>query len=70
MFTGEGNGNLIGLDAANGNLLWKYRCEAGANSPPITYEIDGIQYVAIAAGGNQLFGFNQGDQLAVFALGK
>lgn len=70
VFTGEGNGNLIGLDAANGNLLWKYRCEAGANSPPITYEIDGIQYVAIAAGGNQLFGFNQGDQLAVFALGK
>ena len=70
VFTGEGNGDLLGLDAANGNLLWKYRCEAGANAPPITYEIDGIQYVAIAAGGNQLFGFNQGDQLAVFALGK
>lgn len=70
VFTGEGNGDLISLDASNGELLWRYRCEAGANAPPITYEIDGIQYIAIAAGGNQLFGFNQGDLLAVFALVK
>lgn len=68
VFTGEGNGNVLAVDATNGNTLWQYRCEAGANAPPITYEIDGIQYVAIAAGGNQLFGFQQGDQLAVFAL--
>lgn len=70
VFTGEGNGDIVGLDASNGQVLWKYRCEAGANAPPITYQIDGIQYIAIAAGGNQLFGFNQGDQLAVFAIGK
>ncbi len=70
VFTGEGSGDVIGLDATTGKLLWKYRCDAGANAPPITYEIDGIQYIAIAAGGNQLFGFTQGDQLAVFALGK
>lgn len=68
VFTGEGNGNVIAVDAANGEMLWQYRCEAGANAPPITYEVDGVQYVAIAAGGNQLFGFPQGDQLAVFAL--
>lgn len=70
VFTGEGNGDVLGLDASSGKLLWKYRCEAGANAPPITYEIDGVQYLAIAAGGNQLFGFNPGDQLAVFTLGK
>jgi len=70
VFTGEGNGDVIGLDASNGKMLWSYRCEAGANAPPITYMIDGIQYVAIAAGGNQLFGFNQGDELVVFALDK
>ncbi|MDX1915922.1 MAG: PQQ-binding-like beta-propeller repeat protein [Methylophilus sp.] len=68
VFTGEGNGNMLAVDMATGHTLWSYRCEAGANAPPITYEIDGIQYVAIAAGGNQLFGFQQGDQLAVFAL--
>ncbi|MDO8346441.1 MAG: PQQ-binding-like beta-propeller repeat protein [Rugosibacter sp.] len=70
VFTGEGNGNFNALDASNGALLWQYRCEAGANAPPITYEIDGVQYLAIAAGGNQLFGFNQGDQVAVFALSQ
>jgi len=68
VFTGEGNGNVIAVDATDGSTLWQYRCEAGANAPPITYEIEGVQYVAIAAGGNQLFGFPQGDQLAVFAL--
>ena len=68
VFTGEGNGNVIAVDATNGNTLWRYRCEAGANAPPITYEIEGVQYVAIAAGGNQLFGFPPGDQLAVFSV--
>ncbi len=68
VFTGEGNGNVVAVDATNGHTLWQYRCDAGANAPPITYEVDGVQYVAIAAGGNQLFGFPQGDQLAVFAL--
>lgn len=68
VFTGEGNGNFIAVDSENGNTLWEFRCEAGANAPPITFEIDGVQYIAIAAGGNQLFGFPQGDQLAVFAL--
>ena len=59
---------MIAVDAANGSTLWQYRCEAGANAPPITYEIAGVQYVAIAAGGNQLFGFPPVDQLVVFAL--
>lgn len=70
IFTGEGNGDFIALNKHNGDLLWKYKCEAGANAPPISYEIDGVQYVAIAAGGNQLFGYKQGDQLLVFALAK
>ena len=70
VFSGEGSGDVNAWEASSGKLLWKYRCEAGANAPPITYEIDGVQYIAIAAGGNQLLGFSQGDQLAVFALKK
>jgi len=70
VFTGEGNGNVDALDASSGKLLWQYKCDAGANAPPITYEIDGVQYIAIAAGGSQIFGFKQGDALRVFALGK
>jgi glucose dehydrogenase len=34
----------------------------------VTYQVDGRQYVAVAAGGNALFGFKQGDAVMVFAL--
>ncbi len=70
LFMGEGNGDFDAFDAASGKLLWQYRCAAGVNAPPITYELDGVQYVAVAAGGNQIFGFKQGDALMVFALPK
>jgi glucose dehydrogenase len=38
------------------------------NAPLVTYAIDGKQYIAVAAGGNVLFGFKQGDAVMVFAL--
>jgi glucose dehydrogenase len=40
----------------------------GVNAPPVSYEIDGRQYIAVAAGGNQLFGFKQDDRIHAFAL--
>lgn len=68
LFTGEGNGSFDAYDTANGKLLWQYQAEAGVNAPPITYQIDGVQYVAVAAGGNQIWGYKQGDGLMVFRL--
>lgn len=68
VFSGEGNGAFSAFDAASGNRLWQFNCGAGVNAPPITYEIDGKQYVAVAAGGNAVFGFKQGESLVVFAL--
>lgn len=68
VFTGEGNGHLDAVDTATGKVLWQAKTEAGVNAPPVTYEIDGVQYIAVAAGGNQIFGFKQGDELKVFAL--
>jgi PQQ-dependent dehydrogenase (methanol/ethanol family) len=68
VFSGVGGGQLAALDAATGVRLWQAQCEAGVNAPPITFAIDGRQYIAVAAGGNALFGFKQGDTVAVFAL--
>lgn len=68
VFMGEGSGSLDAFDSETGKLLWQHKSEAGVNAPPITYEIDGVQYVAVAAGGNQLFGYKQGDYLMVYAL--
>jgi glucose dehydrogenase len=68
LFMGEGNGKFNAYNAKTGELLWQHDCGAGVNAPPVTYEIGGRQYVAVAAGGNQLFGFKQGETIQVFAL--
>ncbi|HMW22218.1 MAG TPA: PQQ-binding-like beta-propeller repeat protein [Burkholderiaceae bacterium] len=70
VFSGEGNGHLSAFDAASGERLWQFQCGAGVNAPPISYEVNGVQYVAVAAGGNANFGFRQGGALVVFALPK
>jgi len=68
LFMGEGSGMFNAYDSRTGKRLWQFDCGAGVNAPPVTYRVDGRQYVAVAAGGNQLFGFKQGDLIQVFAL--
>jgi PQQ-dependent dehydrogenase (methanol/ethanol family) len=68
VFTGEGNGNFSAFHAPTGERLWQFNCGAGVNAPPISYAIDGKQYIAVAAGGSAIFGFRQGESLIVFAL--
>jgi sulfocyanin len=68
VFVGEANGSFDAFDAANGNLLWQYKDSAGVNSAPMTYSVGGVQYVAVAAGGNFQIGAKYGDNLFVFAL--
>ena len=70
LFTGEGDGHFNAYDSATGELLWQAPANAGVNAPPITYQVDGKQYVAVAAGGNSLFGFKQGDAVMVFSLAE
>lgn len=68
IFVGEGSGRVDAFHATTGELLWQFQTEAGVNAPPIAYEVDGTQYIAVAAGGNPLFGYKPGDELLVFAL--
>ncbi len=68
VFTGEGNGYFNAYDAAGGNKLWHYKSEYGVNAPPITFMLHNKQYIAVAAGGNKLFGFKTGDEILVFGL--
>lgn len=70
VFMGEGNGNFNAYDTGTGELLWQAKADAGVNAPPISYEIDGVQYIAVAAGGNSIFGYKQGDNLLVYSLSK
>lgn len=50
VFQGTADGRLIAYDAADGTNLWEYRLGGGAIAPPITYSVDGVQYVSIAVG--------------------
>ncbi|MGH8110918.1 MAG: pyrroloquinoline quinone-dependent dehydrogenase [Rhodanobacteraceae bacterium] len=70
VFTGEGNGNFDAINATTGTRLWHFNLGAGVNAPPITYEVDGTQYIAVAAGGNFQLSYPYGDVLAIFKLAK
>lgn len=51
-FHGEPDGNLQAYDAKTGDLIWQFQTGAPAGGPVISYEIDGTQYVALAASGS------------------
>ena len=68
VFSGAGKGRFAAFAARTGAELWSYQCAAGVNAPPITYAVGARQYVAVAVGGNALFGFTQGDMVVVFGL--
>jgi alcohol dehydrogenase (cytochrome c) len=50
VFTGDQFGFFMALDAKSGKVLWKFQTGSGINASPITYELDGKQYVAILSG--------------------
>jgi alcohol dehydrogenase (cytochrome c) len=56
VFTGDAEGNFIALEAGTGKALWHFQCGASVYSSPMSYAIEGKQYVAIAAG-SALFTF-------------
>lgn len=68
VFTGEGNGHFNAYDARTGKELWTFQAGAGCNAPPVTYMLDGKQYIAVACGGNFQLGYPLGDAVLVFAL--
>jgi len=68
VLTGEGTGEFSAFDAETGERLWQFNCGAGVNAPPIAYELDGKEYLAVAAGGSQIWGFRQGGAVVAFGL--
>lgn len=69
-FVGQGNGMLDAMDAKTGKILWQFQTGSGISAPPIAYEIDGREYVAVESGGNALLGTEPGDAVEVFAVPK
>ncbi len=50
VFTGDAEGYLIALDARSGKALWRFQAGGTIIAPPISYALNGRQYIAVAAG--------------------
>jgi quinoprotein glucose dehydrogenase len=59
---------LRAFDVESGRELWKGMLPGGARATPMTYEINGRQFVSIAVGGSEDWG--KGDRIVTFALPK
>jgi alcohol dehydrogenase (cytochrome c) len=51
LFTGDGSSNnFVALSASSGEPLWRAGVRTPVSNGPITYTLDGLQYVVVAAG--------------------
>ncbi|MGH8178906.1 MAG: pyrroloquinoline quinone-dependent dehydrogenase [Steroidobacter sp.] len=70
-FIGAATDNYLrAFDIDTGRELWKGRLPAGGQATPMTYAVNGRQFVVIAAGGHGGLGTTQGDYVVAFALPK
>ncbi len=57
------------FDTATGEVLWQYELPAAGNATPMSYRLNGKQYIVIAAGGHGKVSFSKkGDYVLAFAL--
>ena len=80
VFQGTADAHFAAFDAQTGDELWRFFSQTGITAAPITYTINGEQYVAVAAGwgGSFVLGFGgvmsngstpDGGRIMVFKLG-
>ncbi|MCC6919436.1 MAG: PQQ-dependent dehydrogenase, methanol/ethanol family [Alphaproteobacteria bacterium] len=50
VFNGGANGIFAAYDAASGEQVWKIDLTTGILAPPVTFQVDGEQYIALLAG--------------------
>ena len=50
VFAGGGNNEFIAYRADNGERVWSFDAQTGVAAGPVSYELDGVQYIAVAAG--------------------
>jgi len=50
VFAGNPSGEVMALDARSLDQLWSFDTGSGVNAPPMTFTVDGKQYVAVLVG--------------------
>ncbi|MCM2449425.1 glucose/quinate/shikimate family membrane-bound PQQ-dependent dehydrogenase [Agrobacterium vitis] len=59
---------LRAYDLATGKVLWEGRLPAGGQATPMSYELNGKQYVVMVAGGHGSVGTKPGDYVIAYTL--
>ena len=49
MFSGSGDGFFFALDDTSGEPLWHMSVGGQVHAAPMTYSVDGVQYVSVVA---------------------
>jgi alcohol dehydrogenase (cytochrome c)/quinohemoprotein ethanol dehydrogenase len=55
VFQGTAAGNFVAYSAKDGRQLWTFAAQTGIIAPPVTYTVNGEQYVAVLAGWGGVF---------------
>ena len=50
VFQGRADGILAAYRASDGKQVWSFDAGTGIMAPPVTYQVDGVQYVSVLAG--------------------
>jgi PQQ-dependent dehydrogenase (methanol/ethanol family) len=64
VFQGSADGRFVAYDARNGTRLWEARAGTGVIAGPVTYLVDGRQFVSVMAGWGGVFALMAGDAAA------
>ena len=63
VFQGTWDGTFAAYDAYDGEKLWQYKSDSAVLAGPMTFELDGEQYVAVAQGSGGTVMITIGDEL-------
>jgi alcohol dehydrogenase (cytochrome c) len=62
VFSGQLTGEFEAFDADNGKKLWQFQTGSGIEGQPVTWQQDGVQYVAVASGYGGVYSLFSGDE--------
>jgi alcohol dehydrogenase (cytochrome c) len=62
VFAGKLTGEFEAFDADNGTKLWQFKTGSGIEGQPVTWEQDGVQYIAVSSGIGGVYDLFSGDE--------
>lgn len=62
VFSGQLSGEFEAFDAESGKKLWQFKTGSGVEGQPVTWQQDGVQYVAVTSGIGGVYSLFSGDE--------